>query len=324
MTIRRNESSLSMAQSGDQPMTHIHSNESSSLSLSQLGHQSSSWFPSSSPPLKRHPRGYVVLIGSVNYDIGIQILVCRLRQYSPDIPIFVLVDETIKLKSRAFYKALRADIIPVSNPVSKQPDKQGYKVGTYAKLAAWNLESRVEKAVFIDADALPVQNPQELFDLLSDDTDFAVCGNRKYFNSGVFAFRPSNATYHELLRRLQVNDYSKVGKGPRSDQDVMVSLFGPSNRTKFIPTKFNFRAMQQRQGLRRDTKIVHWIGNPKPWMIFGQATNVSRTIPEWSRDLYQCELNRYFSVCHDYETAVSSSSTIQDCFNVVRQKFPKR
>ena len=45
---------------------------------------------------------YFTLISSPEYIIGAQILVCQLRSYSPDIPIFVLLDESLRISSGTY------------------------------------------------------------------------------------------------------------------------------------------------------------------------------------------------------------------------------
>ena len=68
---------------------------------------------------------------------------------------------------------------------------------TFTKIHCWNL-TQYRKCVFLDADTLIIQNCDELFerDELSAVPDI---GWPDCFNSGVFVFEPSRATYEAIL-----------------------------------------------------------------------------------------------------------------------------
>ena len=68
---------------------------------------------------------------------------------------------------------------------------------TFTKLRAWTL-TQFKKCVFLDADAMVLQNVDDLFDReelsAAPDVGWPDC-----FNSGVFVFKPSQETYVKLL-----------------------------------------------------------------------------------------------------------------------------
>lgn len=68
---------------------------------------------------------------------------------------------------------------------------------TFTKIHCWSL-TQYRKCVFLDADTLVIQNCDELFerDELSAVPDI---GWPDCFNSGVFVFEPSRATYEAIL-----------------------------------------------------------------------------------------------------------------------------
>ena len=74
---------------------------------------------------------------------------------------------------------------------------------TFTKIHCWNL-TQYRKCVFLDADTLVVQNCDELFerDELSAVPDI---GWPDCFNSGVFVFEPSRATYEAILEHAIQN-----------------------------------------------------------------------------------------------------------------------
>lgn len=258
---------------------------------------------------QNYTRAYFTLISSIEYDVGAQILVCRLRHYSPDTPILVLVDDSVSLQSNSFYAHMGAEIIMVSNPcTSIQKLCKEVRSGTYTKLNLWQFDS-VQTAVYLDADTIPVRNPEPLFDMLDSSKfiDFAVVGNRGYFNTGVIALRPSLETWHKLQVRLKHGDYEKIKDNP-TEQDLLVSHFGTLETTKFINNIYNYRPLHHQAAMSNDAVIVHYIGNPKPWTsILGKETSIkgqkkdSSHLPIWSVQLYQREMELYFTTCHGLE-----------------------
>lgn len=68
---------------------------------------------------------------------------------------------------------------------------------TFSKIHAWRL-TQYSKCVFLDADAMVLQNVDELFDReelsAAPDIGWPDC-----FNSGVFVFEPSLVTFSNLL-----------------------------------------------------------------------------------------------------------------------------
>lgn len=198
------------------------------------------------------------------------------------------------------------DLIQVSNPgkeVSNTSVSSEIRIGTYTKLQLWNLTS-VDVAVYMDADTLPVQNPRDLFHELTLQQDFGAVGNPSYMNTGILVFRPSHTTYTQLMERLRTNNYAKSRNDP-TEQDLLVSHFGGSRaETKFIDGKYNYRPLHH--PLMGYAIIVHYIGNPKPWTtILGQDTTIqgyastqANHLPTWSIQLYQCEMERFFTECH--------------------------
>lgn len=83
-----------------------------------------------------HERAFVTLIASAEYDVGAQIVVCRLRSFSPDIPIFVLVDESVRtLHSAPFYNNMGVTLVAVRNPVRDLNAYLGWSATYNSKLS---------------------------------------------------------------------------------------------------------------------------------------------------------------------------------------------
>lgn len=260
-----------------------------------------------------YERAYATLVSSSEYIIGAEILICRLRSYSADIPIIMLLDASIgPLWEDPFYKAMHVDILVVENPVPPHV-AQEIRVGTYTKLNVWNLEKTAKTLVYLDADTIPVQDPVSLFDALQTNTtpkwDFYAHGNKAYFNSGVMVLRPSSATFHALVQRLFSNNYQKNAQNP-TEQDLLITHFASSATARWEAHPFmNFRPMHH-GSLAKTAVVVHWAGNPKPWsLMLGHATSVhgqkvdSNHMPAWSQKLFACEWERYLRSCSNIETS---------------------
>uniref|UniRef100_A0A0N5BL74 glycogenin glucosyltransferase n=1 Tax=Strongyloides papillosus TaxID=174720 RepID=A0A0N5BL74_STREA len=138
---------------------------------------------------------------------------------------------------------------------------------TFTKLNCWRL-TQYEKAVFLDADTLVLQNADELFER-EELSAAADIGWPDCFNSGVFVYKPSNETYERLL------DFAlSFGSFDGGDQGLLNDFFsswstGPSDRR--LPFTYNmtagaiysYAAAYKRFG--KNIKIVHFIGANKPW-----------------------------------------------------------
>lgn len=138
---------------------------------------------------------------------------------------------------------------------------------TFTKIHCWNL-TQYRKCVFLDADTLVVQNCDELFDRdeLSAVPDI---GWPDCFNSGVFVFEPSRATYEAILEHAVQH-----GSFDGGDQGLLNSFFsdwGTADISRHLSFIYNMNSNASYtyapafQQFGRDVKIVHFIGPVKPW-----------------------------------------------------------
>ncbi|XP_068732763.1 glycogenin-1-like isoform X1 [Montipora capricornis] len=195
---------------------------------------------------------------------------------------------------------------------------------TFTKIHCWNL-TQYRKCVFLDADTLVVQNCDELFerDELSAVPDI---GWPDCFNSGVFVFEPSRATYEALLEHAVQN-----GSFDGGDQGLLNSFFTDwrtadiSRHLSFIynmNSNASYTYLPAFQQFGRDVKIVHFIGPIKPWHHdYNPATgNVStpsgnrgyvpheRTFLQLWWDIYVTFVQPEMRQCHDDQADGSAAS----------------
>ena len=195
---------------------------------------------------------------------------------------------------------------------------------TYSKLFAWGIGRYVRRgALYVDADALFMRatTRQDVVTLVAScakGSISAVYGrglvdkprqapkDPYYFNSGVFAYHPSRKTLAQLVSRLVAGKYAPDRSNP-TEQDVLVSHWR-ENKHAVIPLgpEFNVRPYFNGLTMPKDTKIVHWIGFPKPWEVIQAAEGHKiepnaianyikrhnlksaclRCLPLWSLELY--------------------------------------
>jgi len=138
---------------------------------------------------------------------------------------------------------------------------------TFTKLHCWRL-TQFTKAVFMDADTLVLVNIDDLFDReeLSAvrDPGWPDC-----FNSGVFVFVPSEATYTSLMHFAIT-----TGSYDGGDQGLLNSFFanwGFSNMARHLPYVYNccsvtfYSYLPALKQFANKVKVVHFIGANKPW-----------------------------------------------------------
>ena len=120
-------------------------------------------------------------------------------------------------------------IVDVENPALGSSAANHSRLGTYAKLNVWRLNSLY--VVYIDVDTLAVRNPAEAFLALADErVQIAYCGSREIFNSGVMALRPREHVYNQITRLLRHGGH--FTKGNPTEQDLIVQYFSTLSRTR--------------------------------------------------------------------------------------------
>jgi len=139
---------------------------------------------------------------------------------------------------------------------------------TFTKVWCWTL-TKYSKCVFLDADTLVLANCDELFDReelsAAPDAGWPDC-----FNSGVFVFRPSLATYKELVSYAATH-----GSFDGGDQGLLNTFFSDwstKDISRHLPFAYNMVASATYSYLPafrrfgKDVKIIHFIGVAKPWL----------------------------------------------------------
>jgi len=140
---------------------------------------------------------------------------------------------------------------------------------TFTKLHCWTL-TQFSKCVFLDADTLVLANSDELF----EREEFSAArdaGWPDYFNSGVFVFRPSLATFTAIVEHAK-----ETGSFDGGDQGLLNTYFSDwafKDISKHLPFIYNlvstatysYKPAYVKNA--HQVKIVHFIGATKPWLM---------------------------------------------------------
>ncbi|XP_034943621.1 proteoglycan 4 isoform X2 [Chelonus insularis] len=141
---------------------------------------------------------------------------------------------------------------------------------TFTKLHCWRL-TEYEKCVFVDADTLVIRNCDELFDReelsAAPDVGWPDC-----FNSGVFVFKPSQQTFASLTSFAAAR--GSFDGGDQGLLNLFFSDWAHKDISKHLPFIYNmcstasYSYLPAYKQFGGDVKIIHFIGNSKPWLQY--------------------------------------------------------
>lgn len=201
----------------------------------------------------------------------------RLRSLSSKIRV-VLVTEKVSQLARRELAKVWDEVIDV-DAVSNDHEQSRLRLlgrpelnETYTKIEVWNLV-QFSRIVFLDADTLPLQTLDALFDVLDPHTDAGKIGAAPdigwpdIFNSGVFVACPNKPTYEKLCNRAAEAGASFDG----GDQGLLNQFFTESDHWKRIPFTYNvtpnatYQYIPAYKRYEKQINLVHFIGPDKPW-----------------------------------------------------------
>ncbi|XP_006813254.1 glycogenin-1-like [Saccoglossus kowalevskii] len=231
---------------------------------------------------------FVTLATNDSYSYGALVLAHSLRAVGTTRKLAILITPNVTSRMRQLLSDVFDSITQV-DPLDSHDEANlalltRPELGiTFSKLHCWRL-TQYNKCVFMDADALVLQNIDDLFEReeLSAATD---CGWPDCFNSGVFVFRPSEETYRGLLQCAVTQ-----GSFDGGDQGLLNTYFSDwatkdiSRHLPFIYNMTSSRAYSYLPAFVRygdQVKVVHFIGIAKPWQ-FTYDTSSGMVLPHES------------------------------------------
>ena len=214
---------------------------------------------------------YVTTCDSVDYLWGVKALAASLAQQT-DVPLVLVAPPQFEVDVGEFVhgnvSVLRMP--SVANP-RLRPHQQQRFVNTYSKLSVFGI-SFLDRAVYVDADALVLRNIDHLFELdgfwAAPDIGYRLVTD--VFNSGVFAFDPDADTLQRMLKAVPRTESYDGG-----DQGFLNEFIEGVN---WLPREMNtLRRIENRYPDMFDPSrvaVLHFVGE-KPWDF--------DTDPEWHR-----------------------------------------
>jgi len=247
-------------------------------------------------PSKCSRGAFATVISEEKYVDGVLCLARSLAAHASVCPLLLLYDDRSPLspQSAAALTAAfgvervfnltslmaqfnQSEVGSVHNHITTTPSQQPphgrylYSPGaewenTFVKLWVWALPTLYTRVVVLDADLIVLRNIDELVDVgfpRLAAVPALGCSTRS-LNSGLFVMRPAPSTFARLRRTV----VGKVCERKITDQSVINTAF---LRWRSLPLGFNVPYQMIDAAPRsfwddKDVAIVHFIGEPKPWM----------------------------------------------------------
>ncbi|XP_077293247.1 glycogenin 1 isoform X3 [Arctopsyche grandis] len=216
---------------------------------------------------------WVTLATNDSYCLGALVLAHSLRKVATKHNLVVLITPGVTDVMKDRLQSVFSEVITVDVLDSKDAAHLALlsrpELGiTFTKIHCWTL-IQYQKCVFLDADTLVFKNCDELFEReelsAAPDVGWPDC-----FNSGVFVFQPSNETFDALVKFAQ-----EKGSFDGGDQGLLNQFFSGWAREdikKHLPFAYNvcttafYSYLPALKQYGSDMKIMHFIGNLKPWL----------------------------------------------------------
>lgn len=175
-------------------------------------------------------------------------LINSINKNVKDPRIYLICNEFVSVDWAYKIAVLEDEKINAKNPYTRITKH------TYYRLFIDVLFPELDKCVYLDYDTLVLQDFSELLD--GDDWIIkAFIGNNIWLNAGVLAFNINNKC-RNLLKQCR----SKIGD-LHDDQIIINDVF--KDKITYISEEYNYMGRNIKDGI----KIVHYIGNTKPWNI---------------------------------------------------------
>lgn len=175
-------------------------------------------------------------------------LINSINKNVKDPRIYLICNEFVSVDWAYKIAVLEDEKINAKNPYTRITKH------TYYRLFIDVLFPELDKCVYLDYDTLVLQDFSELLD--GDNWIIkAFIGNNIWLNAGVLAFNINNECKN-LLKQCR----SKIGD-LHDDQIIINDVF--KDKITYISEEYNYMGKNIKDGI----KIVHYIGNVKPWNI---------------------------------------------------------
>ncbi|HHW34479.1 MAG TPA: glycosyl transferase [Paracoccus solventivorans] len=246
----------------------------------------------------RSDRAFVTLVTNADYALGARALLRSIVLSGTEADICVLHTDVAAAHlaplSALGARLVRCELLPTSpafNAAHAREALHGRAAFTkgekppfhtpldnFAKLRLWQLD--YARVVFIDADALVLQNVDKLFDypeFCAAPNVYESLADFHRMNSGVFTARPSQETFRDMLARLDVPGVF----WRRTDQSFLQEYFPDWHGLPVFCNMLQYVWFAMPQLWRwRDINILHF-QYEKPWQDHAKADQLRPLIELW-------------------------------------------
>ena len=246
----------------------------------------------------RDRRAYVTLATNADYATGAAALLRSLRRTGTGADLVVMFTD-LDAASQDMLRALdarlvRVDLLPTSDQFNQTharralhgaaPFTKGEKppfhtpLDNFAKLRLWQLD--YARVVFIDADAIVLQNIDRLFEypeFSAAPNVYESLGDFHRLNSGVFTARPSQETFDAMMARLdQPGVFWR-----RTDQTFLETYFPNWHGLPVFDNMLQYVWLNLPQLWKwTDIRVLHY-QYEKPWQDHAKADSLRVLIELW-------------------------------------------
>ena len=214
-----------------------------------------------------------VTFATENFRFGVKALAGSLAKVS-DIPLVVMVHPEDARLVDGIPNATACVVEPISNPNALKGHQERF-AKTYSKLAAFGL-TFLDKFVYVDADAILLQNIDELFDLdgfhAAPDIGFNAVTDE--FNSGLFVSGAGARLFADMTARIAETTSSDGG-----DQGFLNEFF--KGQVNFLSRNYNcLKRVYTELPIyyeQDEVKVLHFVG-VKPWDSYNEINTKFRKL----------------------------------------------
>ncbi|MBT0780225.1 glycosyltransferase [Paracoccus sp. pheM1] len=246
----------------------------------------------------RSGRAFVTLATNPDYATGAAALFRSLRRTGTSADLVLLYTDlppdAVEALRALDVRPVRVDLLPTSEGFNAlhardrlhgaAPFTKGEKppfhtpLDNFAKLRLWQLD--YDRVVFIDADAIVLQNIDRLFDypeFSAAPNVYESLADFHRLNSGVFTARPSARTFRAMLARLD-----QPGRfWRRTDQTFLESYFPDWHGLPVFDNMLQYVWLNLPQLWRwQDIRVLHY-QYEKPWQDHAKAEALRPLVDLW-------------------------------------------
>ena len=180
-------------------------------------------------------------------------LINSINKNVKDPRIYLICNEFVNVDWAYKIAILEDEKINATNPYTRITKH------TYYRLFIDILFPDLKKCVYLDYDTIVLEDFSELLE--NDDWIIkAFIGNNIWLNAGVLAFN-----FTDNCKKLLEKCRNKIGN-LQDDQIIINDVF--KDNITYITEEYNYMGKDIKEGI----KIVHYIGNIKPWNIGNKFT----------------------------------------------------